>query len=63
MATGFNWCPPLAIADAIGTVTDFKQLVRDRLDKNVQESIDLEKVLASVVSSQYDYRPFFKAKR
>lgn len=27
MATGFNWCPPLAIADALGTVTDFKQLV------------------------------------
>ncbi len=63
MATGFNWCPPLAVADALATVTDFKQLVRDRLDKSIQDSIDLEKVLASVVPSQYDYRPFFKAKR
>lgn len=63
MAAGFNWCPPLAIADALGTVTDFKQLVRDRLDKEIQDSIDLERVLASVVPSKYDYRPFFKAKR
>lgn len=63
MATGFNWCPPLAIADALGTVTDFKQLVRERLDKAVQDSIDVEYVLAQVVSSKYDYRPFFKAKR
>ncbi|WP_373117250.1 3-hydroxyacyl-CoA dehydrogenase family protein [Holdemania massiliensis] len=63
MATGFNWCPPLAIADALGTGTDFKQLVRDRLDKDVQDNINLEVVLASVVPSKYDYRPFFKAKR
>lgn len=63
MATGFNWCPPLAIADALGTVTDFKQLVRDRLDKEIRESIDLEHVLAQVAPSKYDYRPFFKAKR
>ncbi len=63
MATGFNWCPPLAIADALGTVIDFKSLVRERLDKNVQDSIDVEAVLASVVPSKYDYRPFFKAKR
>lgn len=63
MATGFNWCPPLAIADALGTVTDFKHLVRERLDKEIQNGIDLEEVLASVVPSKYDYRPFFKAKR
>lgn len=63
MATGFNWCPPLAIADALGTVTDFKHLVRERLDKKIQNGIDLEEVLASVVPSKYDYRPFFKAKR
>ena len=63
MATGFNWCPPLAIVDALSTVTDFKQLVRERLDKDIQNSIDLENILASVVPSKYDYRPFFKAKR
>ena len=63
MATGFNWCPPLAIADALDTVVDFKELVRERLDKDIQNSIDLEKVLVSIVPSKYDYRPFFKAKR
>ena len=40
-----------------------KQLVREYLDKSVQDNIDLEAVLASVVPSKYDYRPFFKAKR
>ncbi len=63
MATGFNWCPPLAIADALGSVTDFRALVKERLDKEVLNRIDVDKVLASVVPSKYDYRPFFKAKR
>lgn len=63
MATGFNWCPPLAIADALGTVTDFSLLVKERLDESLKTSIDLDKVLRLVVPSQYDYRPFFKAKR
>ncbi len=63
MAMGFNWCPPLAIADALGTVCDFKQLVRERLDDKIKSSINIEEVLDSIVPSQYDYRPFFKAKR
>ncbi len=63
MATGFNWCPPLAIVDALRSVTSFKELIRERLDPNIQKSIDLDSLLASVVSSKYDYRSFFKAKR
>ncbi len=63
MATGFNWCPPLAIVDALNTVTDFKQLVRERLDEDVKTSVDLEDILSSIVPSKYDYRPYFKAKR
>lgn len=63
MATGFNWCPPLAVADALGTVTDFKMLVRERLEPKVRETVDLERVLALTEPSHYDYRPFFKAKR
>ncbi len=63
MATGFNWCPPLAIADALNSVTDFDALVKERLDAKIQERIDLDKILDSVVPSKYDYRPFFKSKR
>ncbi len=63
MATGFNWCPPLAIADALSTVTNFKELVMERLDSEVQDKVDMERVLSSIVPSEYDYRPFFKAKR
>lgn len=63
MATGFNWCPPLAIADAFGSVMDFNQLVYERLDKRIINKIDLEKILASIEPSHYDYRSYFKAKR
>ncbi len=63
MATGFNWCPPLAVADALNSVTDFKELVRNRLEEDVKKSLNLEDILSSIVPSKYDYRPFFKSKR
>ena len=63
MATGFNWCPPLAIADALSTVMDFGTLVKERLGTEILKKIDIDKILESVVPSKYDYRPFFKSKR
>ncbi len=62
MAMGFNWCPPLAIADAINTVTDIKKLLRERISKETQEKFDFEKIINSIVPSTYDYRLFFKSK-
>lgn len=60
MATGFNWCPPLSVIDALSTVTDFGELAKERLNIN---PIDLEHLLSFVQPSKYDYRLFFKAKK
>jgi len=32
MATGFNWCPPLALIDALSIMADFGALVKERLN-------------------------------
>lgn len=63
MATGFNWCPPLAVIQALFGVAYFKELANERLSKELISEIDLEKLLSTVKNSKYDYRRFFKAKR
>lgn len=63
MATGFNWCPPLAVIQALFGVAFFKELANERLSKELLAEIDLEKLLSKVETSKYDYRRFFKAKR
>ena len=64
MATGFNWCPPLAIVDALSTVCDFNELVESHLaDKEQFKNVDLKHLLSLIEPSKYDYRIYFKAKR
>lgn len=60
MATGFNWCPPLALLEALSSVTDIKQLINERLNLT---NIDVDYLLSTVEPSKYDYRLYFKAKR
>lgn len=62
MATGFNWCPPLAMYQAISTVADVPQLIRERLPIICQK-IDVDRLLADVKPSKYDYRIYFKSGR
>lgn len=62
MATGFNWCPPLAMIDAFAKVTDFKTLVKERIDMEHFVNVDIDAVLSKVVGSRYDFRAYFKAK-
>lgn len=61
MATGFNWCPPLALIKAFSEIADFKELVHERLDKQILESIDIDKLLTKTEPSKYDYRLYFKS--
>lgn len=63
MATGFNWCPPLAIVQALFGVNSFKSLSKERLSKQILNQIDLDMLLKDVEDSKYDYRRYFKAKR
>ena len=62
MATGFKWCPPLALYQAISTVADMPALIRESLPE-VCEKIDIDGLLAEVKPSKYDYRLYFKSGR
>lgn len=62
MATGFNWCPPLAMYQALSTVVDVPTLIKDNLP-DVCEKINIEELLAEVKPSKYDYRLYFKSGR
>jgi len=61
MATGFNWCPPLALIDAFSAITDFKIFLKKTLSDSILDGIDIEYILSNIKSSKYDYRPYFKS--
>lgn len=62
MATGFNWCPPLAMYQAISTVTDVPALIKENLP-DVCKKINIDELLAEIKPSKYDYRIYFKSGR
>lgn len=59
MATGFSWCPPLAMYQALSSVTDVTELVKKRLPE-LCKILDVEELLGKIHPSGYDYRPFTK---
>lgn len=61
MATGFNWCPPLAVVEAIQLVADFKALARERLSESILDAVDLDRLLADGTRSKYDYRTYLRS--
>ena len=61
MATGFNWCPPLAMIEALSTVTDVKALIKERLSSSILTAVDIDELLQNVEKSRYDYRLYFKS--
>lgn len=63
MATGFNWCPPLAMIQALGGIDEFTGLCKERINKGILERVNLAHLLRRVEPSKYDYRKFIKAKR
>ena len=62
MATGFNWCPPMAMYQALSTVTDVPGLIKERLP-DICARVDADRLLADVKPSRYDYRIYFKSGR
>ena len=62
MAAGFNWCPPLALYQALSAATDVPSLVRERLPV-LAAQLNLEEYLADIPPSKYDYRRYFKSGR
>ena len=62
MATGFNWCPPLAMYQALSTVSDVSSLIKERLPE-ICSKVDVNRLLSDVKPSKYDYRLYFKSGR
>lgn len=61
MATGFNWCPPLAMAEALSTNANLMDLIQERIDPAVLAELDVAALLKTVEPSKYDYRPYFRS--
>jgi len=61
MATGFNWCPPLALIDAFSTVTNFEILLKKRVSDSFLKETGVNDFLSYIKPSKYDYRLYFKA--
>ena len=62
MATGFKWCPPLAMFHAFNAVTDVPTLMRAALP-DVCDKVDFDGLLEEIKPSKYDYRLYFKSGR
>jgi len=61
MASGFNWCPPLAMIDALSTVVDVKRVMRQNLSAKILNQIDVDELMHDIERSKYDYRLYFKS--
>lgn len=62
MATGFNWCPPMAMYQALSSVADVSALIKERLPE-ISAKVDVDRLLADIKPSKYDYRIYFKSGR
>lgn len=63
MATGFHWCPPVAMFEAFSTVVDFEKLCEERLERKIFEILKKQCLLNGIEKSRYDYRKFILANR
>lgn len=61
MAAGFNWCPPIAMADALSKVADINRLFEENIDKDILKITDTQRLLYTAGISKYDFRPYFKS--
>lgn len=61
MATGFGWCPPIALKELIDEVTDFKKLCDNYIGKNIMDKYQLYETIEQLPKSNYDYRKYIKA--
>jgi len=63
MGTGFNWCPPIAVIEALFGIENFRSLVKERLSKDLLINLDVDNLLSNVKCSKYDFRRYIKAKK
>lgn len=61
MATGFGWCPPIALKELIDKVTDFNELCNKIIGKDIMKKYKLYELIDQLPKSKYDYRKYIKA--
>lgn len=61
MGAGFNWVPPIGLAQALSQIADLKQIIKENLDEEIIKVVESEGVLENLPKSKYDYRSYFKA--
>lgn len=61
MAAGFNWCPPLALFQALSSVDNVSRLIAERT--GLYDQVDVDKLLQKTKASKYDFRRYFKSGR
>lgn len=62
MAMGFNWCPPLAMYQAISSAGNVPALIRERIPE-IYEKAGAGLLLEELEPSRYDFRPYFRSGR
>ena len=62
MAMGFNWCPPMALYQALSLATDIPELIKDRLPE-ICRQVDVDQLMSMIEESKYDFRRYFKSGR
>ncbi|MCL2488291.1 MAG: 3-hydroxyacyl-CoA dehydrogenase family protein, partial [Oscillospiraceae bacterium] len=62
MATGFNWCPPLAMIEAFGGPEAAWKLAEQRLPPALLRQTGADRLIGGAPPSAYDYRRYFRAK-
>lgn len=63
MATGFGWCPPLAMIEAFGGKESFVELYKAYAAEKQLDVVAIENLTGKIEKSKYDYRRFIKAKK
>ena len=62
MAKGFNWCPPLALIEAISLVENLESLIKTRLEPSFLDKLDIKNLFLDLKPSRYDYRSYLRSK-
>ena len=61
MATGFGWCPPIALKDLIDEVSNFEELCVKYVGDGILKKYDLYSTIRNIPKSKYDYKKYIKA--
>jgi 3-hydroxyacyl-CoA dehydrogenase len=62
MASGFNWIPPLCVYNVLNKAQKFEELAHETVPQEILSRLSFSELLDEIPESEYDYRPFFKAK-